>query len=117
MADGRYPKLLFKSDDDVFDIIDKLITETKEANKDLGKDFNIAKSINSQISFFACRNIFLDKQSQKDISRYLYCTKMKTPPYPGSFSEQPLRWVRKSFIIKNAIESITDNSSIVEPNG
>ena len=83
----------------------------------MGKDFNIAKSVNSQIPFFACRNIFLDKQCQKDISRYLYCTKMKTPPYPGSFSEQPLRWVKKSFIIKNTIESSVNSSSIRETDG
>ena len=41
----------------------------------------------------------------------MYCVKFKVPPYPGSYSEQPLRWVKKSLIIKSVIgsASIADN--------
>ena len=110
LIDRKYPELLFESDDDVFDIIYKLIIEAKEANNELGKNFDIAKSVNAQIQFFACKNIILRNEFQEDICRYMYCIKMNTPAYPGCYSEQPLRWVKKSFIIKKALSSrgVTD---------
>ena len=111
MVNGKYPELLFESDDDVLDVISMIIKETKEANKSMGKNFDIEKSVNVQIPFFACRNILLNKEHQDDIARYIYCTKMETPPYPGSYSEQPLRWIKKAFIIKSAIDSIQSTNS------
>ena len=72
----------------------------------MDKSFNIARSLEKQIPFFACKNIILDKEYQKDISRYIYCTKFKTSPYPGSYSQQPLRWIKKSFIIRSVIDSM-----------
>ena len=44
------------------------------------------------------------KQAQKDISRYVYSESFKTPPYLGSYGDQPAKWVEKSFLIKNIIE-------------
>ena len=111
MIDGERPTILFNNDDDVWDIINKLIEETKEVNEDLGKDFNIAKSIEKQIPFFACKNFTINKESQEDISRYLYCSKFKTQPYPGSYSEQPLRWIKKAFIIKSTLGSRSNEES------
>lgn len=69
----------------------------------MGKSFDIASSISSQISFFSCKNIFLSSQVQKDISKYTYCKDFSIPAYNGTYGEQPSKWVQKSFIIKNAL--------------
>jgi hypothetical protein len=96
---------LFESEDDVWNIINKLIKETKEVNKNMGKNFKISSSILSQLPFFACRNIILNKESQDDIARYVYSNEFSTPAYKGSYGEQPARWVKKSFIIKTALNN------------
>ena len=87
----------------MWDIIHVLIEETKEANEKMGKSFDIGKSIMTQIPFFACKNILLYSECHTDISKYIYCKDFSISPYPGSYPEQPLRWVSKSFIIKNAL--------------
>jgi len=66
-------------------------------------DFDIAKSVVSQIPFFACKNIFFDKEVQNDIRRYIYCEKFGVAPYKGSYGEQPFNWVQRAFEIKNAL--------------
>ena len=109
MIDGKYPELLFEKDDDVWDIINRLVEETKGVNADLNKNFNISKSLEKQLPFFACKNIILSKEHQKDIARYIYCTKFKTSPYSGSYSQQPLRWIKKSFIIRSVMGSMTSS--------
>ena len=111
MIDNEYPELLFESDDDVWELISKLIEETKEINETMNKDFNIAKSVYAQMPFFACKNIFLDPSSHKDIPRFTYCSEFNSPPYKGSYSEQPRKWVQKSFIIKHSIESRNRDAS------
>ncbi len=103
MIDGTYQKRIFVSDENVWDIVELLIQETKEANAK-GGSFNIAESVNAQIPFFACRNVFLDKDSQKDIARFIYSKDYGISPYKGTYGEQPARWVAKSFLIKNLIE-------------
>jgi len=95
--------LSFKNDEDVWDIVHKLIKETREVNKEMGKSFDIASSVASQISFFACKNIFLSSECQQDISKYTYCKDFSVPAYKGTYGEQPNRWVQKSLIIKNAL--------------
>ena len=65
--------------------------------------FDLASSIVSQISFFACRNVFLSSKVQKDISKYSYCKEFGISPYPGDYGSQPKKWVDKSFIIKNSL--------------
>jgi hypothetical protein len=45
-----------------------------------------------------------DAQSQKDISRYIYCRDNNVPPYPGNYGDQPQKWIEKSFVIKNLIQ-------------
>ena len=42
---------VFTCKEDVWEIIDLLIEETKEANEK-GKEFDIAKSVNAQLPFF-----------------------------------------------------------------
>jgi len=91
------------SDDEVFEVIDLIIEETKEANSK-GGSFNIGESVMVQLPFFACNNIFLNKESQKDIARFVYSRDFGISPYKGSYGEQPAKWVAKSFLLKNLLE-------------
>jgi len=97
--------MLFESTEDVWDIISVLIQEVKKHNNN-GKNFDIAKSINIQIPFFACKNIFHSNEFQKDIQRYIYCQDFNTSPYDGSYGSQPVKWIEKAFIIKNALAKL-----------
>ena len=103
LIDGKYETRIFTSKKDIDSVIKLLINEVREINKE-GKDFNIAESIVKQLPFFACINTLLDKQSQKDISRYVYSESFGISPYKGSYGEQPAKWVEKSFLIKSIIE-------------
>jgi hypothetical protein len=85
----------------VWEIIDLLIEEVHENNKK-GKEFDVAQSINAQLPFFTCKNIIFDKDTQKDIQRYVYCTDNNVPPYKGAYDDQPALWVDKYFAIKEA---------------
>ena len=67
-----------------------------------GKEFDLAESIYAQLPFFACRNILYEKEIQKDIQRYMYCTESNVPPYKGSYNDQPAIWIDTYFIIKKA---------------
>ena len=40
---------------------------------------------------------------QKDIERYIYSEQFGISPYPGSYGEQPAKWVDRAFIIKSAL--------------
>ena len=103
LIDGKYTTRMFTSKSDVDSVIELLIDEVKQNNKE-GGNFNIAESVVKQLPFFACPNVFLEKQAQKDISRYLYSKQFNISPYKGSYGEQPFKWVEKSFLIKNVIE-------------
>ena len=103
LIDGKYQTRTFTSNNDVNDVIELLINEVKQSNKE-GNNFNIAESIVKQLPFFACLNTLLDKQSQKDISRYVYSEQFGISPHKGSYGEQPSKWVEKTFLIKNIIE-------------
>ena len=92
----------FTCNDDVWAVIDLLIEETKQMN-DKGNEFDIAKSVNSQLPFFSCRNKVLKNEHQKDIQRYIYCKEFGVPAYSGAYGDQPSKWVEKSFVIKNAL--------------
>ena len=59
---------VFTSDDDVWDVINLLIAETREVNNTMGKSFDIASSVSQQLPFFCCNNVILNKQSQSVIS-------------------------------------------------
>jgi len=103
LIDGKYETRTFTSKGDVEAVIELLIDEVKQTNKQ-GGNFNIAESIVKQLPFFACTNVLLDKQSQKDISMYVYSESFGISPYKGSYGEQPSKWVEKSFLIKSVIE-------------
>ncbi|MBC8556087.1 MAG: hypothetical protein H8D23_41260 [Candidatus Brocadiales bacterium] len=95
-------KRLFESVDDIWDVVDLLIEETESFNE-RGKDFDTELSVLSQLPFFCCTNHFLDRESQRDIEKYLYCKDYGIAPYSGAYGEQPSRWVRKHQIIKGAL--------------
>ena len=103
LIDGSYQKRTFTSNDDVWAVIDLIIAETKQANLE-GGSFSIGSSVMTQLPFFACSNIMADAQSQKDISRYVYCRDNNVAPYPGTYGEQPHKWIEKSFVINNIIQ-------------
>ena len=102
---GKRPFKEFKSDKDVWDVIDLIIEETKELNAK-GNEFDIVSSVQAQLSFFACKNIIQTKEDQKDIRRYVYCEKFNVPAYPGSYGEQQHLWVEKAFVIRNAFAKL-----------
>ena len=107
--DGEYKTLTFKKDEDVWDIVKKIIEETKEVNRNMGKSFDIGNSLLKQLPFFACRNVVFKKEYQNDIAKYVYCSDFSIPAYPGSYSDQPHRWISKSIIIKNALQKRENN--------
>jgi len=100
---GKYETRTFTSKDDVNVIIDLLAEEVHQRNKK-GSSFNVAESVVRQLPFFTCPNVLLDKQAQKDISRYIYSQQFGISPYRGTYGEQPSKWVEKSFLIKSIIE-------------
>mgnify|MGYP001211057771 FL=1 len=110
MVDGVYESRTFTCEKDVWDVIGLIIEETKEMNEKSGKDFSVSGSVKSQLPFFACNNIIYDKDLQRDIQRYVYCDNFNTQPYPGSYGQQPARWVQKSFIIKNKMNKATNKA-------
>jgi len=103
LVDGSYPIRMMESDEDVWEAINLIVEETKEANAK-GGSFSVGQSIMAQLPFFACPNIMLNKEAQNDISRFIYSKDFGVNPYPGSYGEQPVRWIAKSFLIKGLIE-------------
>jgi hypothetical protein len=103
LIDGKYQTRMFTSNEDVEAIMELLVDEVKENNAK-GSSFNIAESVVKQLPFFACPNVLLNSQAQKDISRYVYSQQFGISPYKGTYGEQPYKWVEKSFLIKKVIE-------------
>tara|TARA_R100000951_G_scaffold111888_1_gene111464 strand:+ start:891 stop:1274 length:384 start_codon:yes stop_codon:yes gene_type:complete len=103
LIEGKYKTRTFTSKDDVWEVIDLIIAETKEENEK-GSSFNIASSVMAQLPFFACSNVIMDQKAQKDISRFMYVRNFNVPAYNGSYGEQPKKWVEKSFLLNNLIE-------------
>ena len=110
MVDGQYETRIFSCEQDVWDVVDLIIWETKEMNEQSGKSFSPSSSVKSQLPFFACNNIIFDKEFQQDIERYIYCENFKTPAYPGSYDQQPALWIQKSFLIKKALNKIQNKA-------
>ena len=94
---------VFRCNEDIWNVVKLLIAETKETNKKMGKSFDIAGSVSQQLPFFSCTNIVLNKESQRDISQYLYCKEFGVVPFPGDYGMQPRRWINKVNIIKVAM--------------
>jgi len=103
MIDGKYPYLTFTKDEDVQGIIDKLIAEVRQVNKEKGKSFNIAEAIFGQLPFFACKRFLYSDSAQHDISKYSYCSEFKVPAFDGPYGKHPKKWIDKSFFMRNII--------------
>ena len=101
--DGKREKRTFTCKEDVWDVVDILVEEARHFNETQGKEFDISSSVMSQIPFFACPNFFFDSKVNRDIERYLYCEKFGTPPFKGSYGEQPHSWVERAFAIRKAL--------------
>ena len=106
MINGKREIWEFKSDEDVWKVINLIIEEVKEFNETGGKSFDISESVVSQMPFFACRNRLFDKGIQKDVQRYLYCEKFNVPPYEGGYNNQPCLWVEKAFLIRKYLAKL-----------
>ena len=98
-----YEKRTFKKVSDVWAVINLIVQETKKFNSTRDKQFDIAKSVISQIPFFTCINHIRNEKYLKLLTKYLYCTETNTPAYSGSYGEQPATWIEYFFIIKNAL--------------
>ena len=96
--DGEYKTNDVISLDDVWGVVDLLIKEVHESNG----EFDADKSLIAQLPHFTCPNLFYDKDISRALERYSYCTENNVPPYPGTYGEQPYRWVQSFFTIKNA---------------
>ena len=99
----------FKSDKDIWKVVDLIIQETKEFNETRGKEFDIEESVQAQLPFFCCKNKVFDRKMQKDIQRYIYCEKFGISPYSGDYGKQPCLWVDKVFAIKKAFAKLESN--------
>ena len=105
IIDGNRPIWEFKSDEDVWKVVDLIVEEVNEHNSK-GNEFDIVSSIQAQLPFFTCMNRIHDKNSQKEIQRYLYCEKFNVPAYKGDYGQQPCLWVDKAFVIRNAFAKL-----------
>ena len=105
LIDGKRIEQTFNTKEDVWKIIDLLIEEVNNENLK-GSGFDVSSSVNAQLPFFSCKNIFFDKQIQKDIRRYSYCKDLNVSPYKGDFGGHPALWVDKYFIIRKAFAKL-----------
>ena len=108
-SENGYETRNFKTQDDVWAVIDLIAQETKSFNEEKGKEFDVVKSIVSQIPFFTCFNHIRDEKYLKLLNKYLYCIETGTPAHSGDYGDQPARWVQYFFIIKNAMAKKMNN--------
>ena len=101
--DGKYEQRPFTSYEEVWHVIRLLIDETQEHIEE-GSNLHIAESVMAQLPFFACSNMIIDENAQKDISRFIYEKQFKISPYKGSYGEQPKKWIEKSFLLNHLLE-------------
>ena len=102
LINGKRERRTFTCEEDVHDVIKLLIKETEDLNNE-GKSFDVALSVSKQLPFFSCMNILNNQEAHKDIEKYVYCKEFGVSPYPGSFGQQPRKWVDRSFMIKKAL--------------
>lgn len=100
---GKYPMKEFTKDGDVQEVVDDIISEVLQVNKEKGKKFNVAEAVFGQLPFFACKRFLYSNDAQKDINKYSYCSEFSVPAYEGHYGNHPRKWIDKSFFIKNII--------------
>jgi len=120
LINGKRESRTFTCKEDIHDIIKLLIKETEDFNSK-GKSFDVALSVSKQLPFFSCMNILYNQEAQKDIEKYIYCKEFGISPYPGSFGQQPKRWVDIAFMIKKGLakreQSMINNQNKEIKNG
>ena len=52
-----------------------------------GKSFDTAISVAKQLPFFVCSNLIMNKEYQKAIEKYVYCSETSTPAYKGDYGD------------------------------
>ena len=92
----------FNNKEDVWDYINLLCEESK-SSQNKGNKFSTLNNVWEQLPFFVCVNKILSEDSQSDISKYIYCKDTGTPPYSGSYGDTPSKWIKKYYIIKEAM--------------
>ena len=94
-----YPKVRFESIDDVYEYIEKvrqdyfLISNSKSHIKSIFHAYSF-------LNHFCCPYLLLDRDSQKDITKYMYCKETNTPPYKGSYEDLPSIWIEKYYLLR-----------------
>ena len=83
-----------------------IIKEEKTRSKSQSLDVDSYYSISKQLPFFACPSFFYTKDSSLVVSKYFYCKEFGIPTHPGTFSEQPNKWIEHSFFIGNCINKV-----------
>ena len=66
-----FKKRTFNNSDDVWEVVDLLIEETKSVNKQEGGNFDIASNVAFQLPFFACINHIRDESCLKLLNKYV----------------------------------------------
>ena len=94
--------VVINNDDELWDYIHELKEESENITIS-GNSLDVLNNIYEQLPFFVCNNNLLDKECQKDISKYVYCKDTNTPPYQGSYQDTPSVWIEKYYKIKNAM--------------
>ena len=102
LSNDKRKKIRFNKIDDVWDYIDLLCQESKEHQKK-GSSFSTLNNLWESLPFFVCINNIINEKAQNDISRYTYSTDTNTPPYSGSYGDTPHIWIKKYYIIKQAM--------------
>ena len=113
---GELPTLTINNDKELWDYIYKLKREADNNPTLKGRgSSNIVLDIYEQLPFFTCSNTLIDKEIQKDLQRYIYCTETGINPYSGAYGDQPQRWIEKFFYLKTAFAQ--KNKIKAEKNG
>ena len=92
----------FECMDDVWKVVDLIVEEVVETNKETSQNFDLTSSLIAQLPFFVCPNQFYSRRISRDIERYSYCENTGVTPYKGTYGEQPADWVDRYFTIKAA---------------
>lgn len=94
-----YPKERFENIDDVYKYIEKVRKDyfvISNSSSHIKSIFHVYSFLNH----FCCPHLLLDKGSQKDITKYMYCSETNTPPYKGSYEDIPSIWIEKYYLLR-----------------
>jgi len=105
---GNYPAVEFTNQNDVWDYITLVISESQQIQTQRGSCYDTLIDVYHQLPFFACVNMFLEEEHQKVIAQYIYCKDTGVQPFKGGYGDQPKLWVEKYGVIKSAINTLNN---------